>query len=442
MVSLMNNRITLSPPHTQREHCVRVPGSKSYTNRALLMAALADGKSTLRYASESTDSEALVRALSLLGVPITAHRDSTSSDATTLVVSGTGGRLTPHHGTIDVGPAGTTMRFLTALCATIPGAAVTLCGSARMHARPIADLVSALTQLGAQIEYTATPGCPPLQIASTHHLHGGDVQLNGTVSSQFLSALLLVSPRISGELRITIQGEQISQSYLDMTLQGMREFGVQVENTLYQQYVCPAGQRYQAQEYTVEGDASGASYLWGIAAISGSTITVENVNPLSAQGDIKFPSLLEQMGCQVRHTARSITVAGAPKLSAIEADMTSMPDTAQTLAVVAACASGRSVIRGLRTLRIKETDRIDALHTELAKMGIKSEAGPDYLVVHGGEPRAATIATYDDHRMAMSFAMLGARIAGVTIEEPHVVEKSFPTFWQVCRSLDIAVTPA
>jgi 3-phosphoshikimate 1-carboxyvinyltransferase len=175
--------------------------------------------------------------------------------------------------------------------------------------------------------------------------------------------------------------------------------------------------------------------LWGIAAVSGGEITVENVNPLSAQGDIKFPELLARMGCSVSRTDRSITVKGSPKLRAIEVDMSLMPDTAQTLAVIAACAEGSTTIRGLSTLRVKETDRLAALHTELAKLGIDSEAGPDYLVVHGGEPRGARIATYDDHRMAMAFAVLGARISGMVIEEPHVVGKSFPSFWDVLKGL-------
>jgi 3-phosphoshikimate 1-carboxyvinyltransferase len=191
------------------------------------------------------------------------------------------------------------------------------------------------------------------------------------------------------------------------------------------------------QSYRVEGDASGASYLWAIAAISGGTVTVENINPNSAQGDIAFPRLLEQMGCSVSYNSNAITVTGSKNLRAIEIDMESMPDTAQTLAVVAAFARGRTIIRGLQTLRVKETDRIAALHSELAKLGIASTTGPDYLVIDGGKPHGAQIATYEDHRMAMSFAVCASVIPGMTIEEPDVVEKSWPGFWDALAQVGI-----
>jgi 3-phosphoshikimate 1-carboxyvinyltransferase len=222
-----------------------------------------------------------------------------------------------------------------------------------------------------------------------------------------------------------------------MTFQSIREFGVSIEHDDYRTIVVQAGQSYRPHRYQIEGDASGASYLWGIAALTGRSVTVENINPASAQGDVKFPHLLEQMGCFVRVDKNAITVMGPRQLRAIEADMELMPDTAQTLAVVAACAQGTSVIRGLKTLRVKETDRIDAMQRELVKVGIQSEVGPDYLVVHGGSPHGAQIATYEDHRMAMSFAMLGATVPGMVIEEPQVVAKSFPDFWQVVRQLGV-----
>ena len=227
-----------------------------------------------------------------------------------------------------------------------------------------------------------------------------------------------------------------------MTLQGMRDFGVSITNDQYRSYKYQSAERFVAREYQVEGDASGASYLWGLAAISGGTVSVCNINPDSAQGDIKFPELLARMGCRVTRGERSITVTGPTKLQAIEADMSAMPDTAQTLAVIAACAEGTTTITGLSTLRVKETDRIAALHTELSKLGIKSEAGADYLVVHGGKPGTASIATYDDHRMAMSFAMLSAKIRGIEIEEPQVVDKSFPEFWETLRLTGIQVKSA
>ncbi|MEY4668127.1 MAG: 3-phosphoshikimate 1-carboxyvinyltransferase [Pseudomonadota bacterium] len=428
--------LTLIPPNAPISHTFEVLGSKSYTNRSLIIAALASGVSKLSLASVSADSETMTKALRLLGVSI---EEESGPHGTTLIVEGTGGALNPYHGEINVGPAGTTMRFLTALCAAIPGIDVVLSGSERMHARPIKELVTALRSLGAEIEYLGTEGCPPLRIRSKTHLKGGSITMNGTVSSQFISAVLLTAPLNTNKLIVEIEGEQISKSYIDMTLQTVREFGVTITNESYRRYVCAAGQKYQSRVTQIEGDASGASYLWGLAAISRGKVTVRNVNPQSAQGDIHFPEALMRMGCSVSSDARSITVTGPKALKGIEIDMSNMPDVAQTLATVAAFADGVTTMRGLSTLRVKETDRIAALHTELAKMGIRCESGPDYLIVHGGEPHGARIKTYEDHRMAMSFAIMSARVPGIQIEEPHVVEKSFPTFWEALRESGINV---
>jgi 3-phosphoshikimate 1-carboxyvinyltransferase len=224
-----------------------------------------------------------------------------------------------------------------------------------------------------------------------------------------------------------------------MTLQGMREFGVTATNESYTKISVQAGQNYQPREYRVEGDASGASYLWAIAAVSGGSIAVKNINPFSMQGDIQFPALLERMGCSVSKGDNAITVSGTGELRAIEADMELMPDTAQTLAVIAAYAKGDTIIKGLKTLRVKETDRIAALHNELAKLGISSTPGPDYIIVRGGRPSgAARIATYEDHRMAMSFAICAAVTDGIKIQEPGVVDKSFPDFWNTLDLIGIS----
>jgi 3-phosphoshikimate 1-carboxyvinyltransferase len=224
-----------------------------------------------------------------------------------------------------------------------------------------------------------------------------------------------------------------------MTIQSLADFGVEVSHDNYQRFYVSSGQRFLAQDYQVEGDASGASYLWALAAVSGGTITVENINPCSAQGDIKFPTLLERMGCSICASDRSITVSGTASLRAIEADMSLMPDTAQTLAAIAACAQGTTIIRGLSTLKVKETDRIEAVKAELSKMGIEADTGPDYIAVHGGSPKPATIATYEDHRMAMSFAILAARTGRMRIIDPKVVEKSFPDFWRTLASIGMRV---
>lgn len=425
-------RLALTCHHKPINATVAIPGSKSYTNRALIMAALADGTSILRSCSPSRDCEALIAALRLLGVAIDIP------DSTTLCVHGNGSMLAPYCGTIDVGPAGTTMRFLTAIAANIVGADIVLKGTDRMHERPIQALVETLRQAGAQIDYLGRPGCPPLRIRTNKPLSGEGLNIDGTTSSQFISALLLAAPLFKDGLSVSILGKQISTSYIDMTLQGIRDFGISAECVDYQEIRVAQGQHYSPRSFRIEGDASGASYLWAVAAVSGGTVTVRNINPESAQGDINFPKLLAEMGCSVSSSTDSITVTGTRKLRAIETDMELMPDTAQTLSVVAAFASGDTVIRGLKTLRIKETDRIAALHTELSKIGIASTPGPDYLVVHGGKPHGAQIATYEDHRMAMSFAVCAAAIDNMVIENPHVVEKSWPDFWDALAQVSIS----
>jgi 3-phosphoshikimate 1-carboxyvinyltransferase len=434
--------LTLTSPHKPIHADVHIPGSKSYTNRALILAALASGKSELRHASFSADSHALVAALRVLGFMI-------DTSSTSVEVIGRGGVRNSIQQEIDVGPAGTTMRFLTAFCAaTRPdrgSSTVTLCGSERMHARPIEPLTAALTTMGASVSYLGKPGCPPLSITSEGYLSGGSITIDGSVSSQFISALLMVAPLYVTPLTLHVTGAQLSQSYIEMTIQSMGEFGVEVvsESTGRDNerlFIVPTGQRYSPRVYCVEGDASGASYFWGLAAVSGGSVCTKNVNPSSAQGDMKLPDILREMGCTVSANHDSITVIGPRRLRAIEADMSNMPDTAQTLAVVAACAEGTTVLRGLSTLRVKETDRIAALHTELGKMGVSSEQGSDYLIVHGGSPHAATIATYEDHRMAMAFALLAGVVDGIKIEEPEVVTKSFPTFWDTLASCGVGIS--
>jgi len=282
------------------------------------------------------------------------------------------------------------MRFLTALCAGIPGIDAELRGSQRMHERPIRELVDALRSLGATIDYLGRDGCPPLRIRSTEPLKGGRVTMDGSVSSQFISALLLTAPLHAEPLVVELSGEQISKSYIDMTIQSVRDFGVSLENGSYQRYSAPAGCSFTPRHYHVEGDASGASYLWGLAAISGGTVTVQNINPSSAQGDVHFPELLKRMGCSVTSGERSITVSGCPTLRAIEADMSNMPDTAQTLAVIAACAQGDTTMTGL---------------------------------------------SYDDHRMAMCFSLVALAGVPVRINDPMCVAKTFPGYFEAYASV-------
>jgi 3-phosphoshikimate 1-carboxyvinyltransferase len=412
---------------------VRMPGSKSYTNRALIMAALADGKSVITGISESDDSKAMIEALRKFGLKIEVNGDS-------VAIFGNGGKFKEVNATINIGAAGTTMRFLTSLCCLIPGKIV-LDGSERMRERPIRDLIDALKLLGAQIEYLGKDGCPPIKIIGGN-LSGSKVRMNGSFSSQYFTSLLLIAPLLKNGLEIEVIGEQISKSYIDMTIDGLRAFGVEVENEDYKKYIVKAESGYKPTNYHVEGDCSGAAYLWGIAAITGSSIRVENINPKSAQGDVQFPKLLEKMGCKVNYEDNSIEVIGAEELKSIigDIDMEQMPDTAQPLSIVLAQIPAKSKMIGLSTLKIKETDRILAMHNELKKCGINTEFSDDSLTIIGGSRMSgAEIETYKDHRMAMSFAMAGTKVENMIIHEPEVVSKSFPEFWDILSELGLEI---
>jgi 3-phosphoshikimate 1-carboxyvinyltransferase len=399
------------------------------------MAALAAGESTLIGASESKDSEALIAALRRFGVAIGVEPGK---------VHVGGGNLTPFRGVLDVGPAGTTSRFLTALAAGIDGAEVELRGTDRLHERPIGVLVDALRQVGASIEYLGAEGSLPLRILGRRLVLGDPVALDGSVSSQFFTALLLIAPLVEGGLQLRVRGTLVSRSYLEMTLAGLRDFGIDAHGDPAAGYRVAPGAVARPTIYRVEGDGTGATYFWSLAAISRGTIRSYNTPRNSLQGDMSYPDLLEEMGCVVRDGVDPekgpwIEVQGGP-LRAISCDMSLLPDAAQSLAVVAAVAHGRSTITGLSTLRVKETDRLAALRVELGKIGIRAEVGDDSLVVEGGVPHPARIATYEDHRMAMAFAPLGAVVDGLEIEEPSVVAKSFPTFWSALSLLGLEVS--
>ena len=400
---------------------VSMPGSKSYTNRYLLLSALCDGESVLRNASLSDDSAKMIEILSSLGVKIDVESELVH-------VTGLGPAFAPYKGVFNVGPAGTCFRFMTAMLAALPGMDVLLQGSARMNRRPVQDLATAINKLGGDIEYVMTDAHPPLQIIGKQ-LEREEVTLPGEISSQFLSALLMIGPLIDGGLAINVEGEQVSKSYVDMTIDCMQRYGVAVAREGYSRFEVVSDARYCAREVQVEGDASGASYFWAIAALTGGTVRVQNVSASSMQGDVEFPNLLDRMGCTVQSGEQAgvpwIEVTGAAEsLSSISADMSSMPDTAQTLAVVAACANGPTVLTGLSTLKDKETDRLKALEVELTKLGIGVTATEDSIAIEGGAPSAGRISTYSDHRMAMSFAALATAVPGIEIENPQVVSKS------------------
>ncbi len=408
---------------------VKVPGSKSFTNRALVVAALANGVTTLSGVADANDSRLLIKLLDRLGVEIVEH-DSV------IEVRGNGGKFDEFNGVLNVEDAGTVMRFMTALCCLVPGE-ITLEGSERMNQRPIKELVNGLTRLGAEITYTLTDGFPPIKITGGTII-GGPVRINGSISSQFISALLMIAPLLSRDIEMNIEGEQVSEPYIDMTISVIKEFGLAVEKSP-KYYSISANQEYKACKYEVEGDASSASYLFAIAVLSQSKVEVTNVTGKSLQSDMRFVDILQQMGCTVSKSKSSITVTGPKVLKAVEVNMQDMPDTAQTLAVLAAFAQGETIIKGLKTLQHKETKRITALETELTKMGVECKAGADFIKIKGGNPKGAFINTYNDHRMAMAFAVAGVILSGMSIESPQVVKKSFPAFWTTLQSMGINV---
>ncbi len=421
-------RLPLSPVSGPVHASVRLPGSKSITNRALLLAALADGESLLRAPLHSEDTLYMAEALRGLGVTVEETPDHDFR------VTGAGGKFDTPKGPLFIGNSGTTVRFLTAAACLAPrGSDVTLDGVARMRERPISDLVGALLTLGVQAECVNGHGCPPVRVRGGG-LAGGRCRLRGDISSQFLTALLQVAPYARTDVEIEIIGDLVSKPYIDITQAVMASFGVGMKNDGYHVLRVEAGQRYAGREYAVEADASNASYFLAAAAVTGGTVTLENLGASSIQGDIRFVDVLERMGCTVTHQGRTITVAGPAQLRGVEADMEAIPDTAQTLAVVAAFANGPSRLTGLASLRVKETDRVRAVARELPKLDVRVEEGPDFWVIHphtegSNAPADIDIDTYDDHRMAMSFALAGLRLPNVLILNPGCVAKTFPDFW-------------
>jgi 3-phosphoshikimate 1-carboxyvinyltransferase len=401
---------------------VRPPGSKSITNRALVCAGLAEGISTLIGALDSEDTRVMIGGLRRLGIEVE------SEDAgQTLTVRGAGGAIPARSADIFCANSGTTIRFLTALV-TLGHGDYRLDGIERMRERPIGDLIDSLIQLGAHVKSEAGNGCPPVLVRADG-LPGGAATIRGNISSQFLSALLMTAPAAKTPVELHIDGTLVSQPYVRMTLAVMKAFGVQVATSMSLDELRIASPRkYIACPYAIEPDASAASYFWAAAAITGGEVTVEGLSRESLQGDVDFVLCLEQMGCEVRHATDSITVLGHP-LRGVAVDMNAISDTVQTLAVVALFAEGETTIRNVAHIRHKETDRIAALATELRKLGAEITERPDGLTIASKKLQPATIDTYNDHRMAMSFALAGLRIAGVRINNPECVFKTYPAYF-------------
>ncbi|GIK14492.1 MAG: 3-phosphoshikimate 1-carboxyvinyltransferase [Candidatus Brocadia sp. AMX2] len=406
---------------------VTVPGSKSYTNRALITAALADGESTITNALFSDDTKYMASSLNVLGIPIEEQQDVNK-----FIVHGKGGTIPARQANLFVGNAGTAMRFLTAML-TLGNGVYEIDGVTRMRQRPIQDLLDGLRQLGADVISKHNDGCPPVIIRGKG-LNGGLAVVKGDLSSQYFSALLMTAPCAKKDVIIEVKGNLVSKRYVDMTVALMREFGVNVENNDYKTFFVKSGQHYKATHYEVEGDASAASYFFAAAAITGGKVRVVGIGSDSLQGDIHFVDVLKSMGCKVVIGSNWVEVLGN-SLHGVDVDMGDMPDVVQTLAAVAVFAHGKTRVRNVKTMRIKETDRIAAVVNELRRMGISAVEYEDGFEIEPSPPRPAQIETYDDHRMAMSFALIGLRSTGISIKNPECVSKTFPDYFQRLEAL-------
>jgi 3-phosphoshikimate 1-carboxyvinyltransferase len=405
---------------------VEVPGSKSLTQRALIAAALAQGKSTLIGPLASEDTAYTMKALRQMGIAVD------DSEPKAWVVQGSGGTIVTPDKDIFLGNNGTATRFLTSVAALGKGR-FRISGGKRMAERPIDPLIRALRGWQVQIQSEAANGCPPLSI-DADGLSGGKTVLPEGKSSQYLSSLLLVAPYAAQKADLKVEGEVFSKPYVKMTLAVMADFGIWAEVAPEMNYFQIPQGCYQGTEYRIEGDASGASYFWAAAAVTGGKVNVANVPVPSLQGDAQLVPLLEQMGCQVERCQGGITVQGPEQLKGIEVDMGNMPDVAPTLAVVAAFAEGTTVINNIAHLRIKECDRLAVMVNELRKMGADVAEEDDRMIIYGQAGGAnlhgADIETYEDHRIAMCFAVASLGVPGVKIHGEECVAKSFPDFWE------------
>lgn len=416
--------MTIDPP-SRLDAVVRIPGSKSITHRAIIAASLANGRSVLNDFLECEDTLYTIDALRQLGVPITG-------DGNRLIVEGRGRTLgtDPVTRSIYLGNSGTSFRLLLSVVALCRGEFL-MTGAERMQQRPIGPLVTALNRLGVDASCVKLNGCPPVRIRASG-IRGGRVSISGDQSSQFLSSLLLSAPCADADIEVEVKGELVSSPYVDMTTHVMEQFGIRVDRDHYHCFRIPSGQDYRAREFSVQGDASSASYFWAAAAVTGKTMVTSNIHPYTTlQGDIRLLKILERMGCTIEKAADRVTVRGGG-LSGIEVDMSDLPDMVPTLAAVALFARGRTVIQNVAHLRHKESDRLHALAVEWGRIGGRVQELPDGLIIEGEAPLSGGVVDpHNDHRLAMSLAIVALRVADIEITDKDCVRKSFPTFWRM-----------
>jgi len=404
---------------------VSVPGSKSLTQRALIAAALAEGNSFVNHALVAEDTLHLISGLQALGARVESADEGYQ-------VSGTAGVVKNNGKEIFLGYNGTALRFLTAMVCLGRGKYV-LTGEKRLCERPVGALVGALQDMGVDI--SCRNNCPPVEIMA-NGLNGGKITLKDIESSQYVSALLLCAPYTSKGIELTLQGNIVSAPYIDLTISVMKDFGANIYETGSNQYSVNAGNLYHGREYHVEGDPSSASYFFLAAALLKKVIRVSGISRQSKQGDIRLLNILEELGCKVLAGENWVEVAGADLAEGNFAfDLNDMPDMVPTLAILAAFRKGQTLITNVAHLRIKESNRLAAMATELNRIGIEAEELPDGLMVKGGRPVAASIKTYNDHRIAMSFAIAGLLIRGIEISDKKCVDKSFPGFWKELKKI-------
>ena len=420
--------IEIQPVRKPIDAVIEVPGSKSYTNRVLLVAAMANGVSTLTGALFSDDTRYMSAALRELGV----HIDADEKRAT-FKVHGNRGNIPVSGAALYIGNSGTTSRSLTAYVSLGHGKFVIDGDEPMRRGRPISDLLDALTQIGVSARSQFDNGHLPV-IVEADGLAGGKTQLDVTKSSQFLTALLLIAPYAENGMEIEVIGKR-KMPYIDITLAIMEAFGVQVSNQHYQYFRIEGGQQYQPRLYNIEPDASNASYFFAAAALTGGRVTVQHLHPDSAQGDVQFVRLLEQMGCQVTFSDMGITVTGPPQLKGIDVNMRTISDTSLTLAAIAPFADSEVTIRNIEHTRWQETDRIHAMVTELRKLGVPIVEHRDGLEISPSAITPAAINTYEDHRVAMAFSLVGLKVPGIRINNPECVAKTFPHYFQVLERL-------